>query len=125
MRFFSCLRLLLAVGGGWGDMGGVGEEGGCGGGGAGEVGGMGDGMGWDVRDGMGEGGGGWGLLVRMEVELWTEIQQLYESHPRHHCITPTELFRIFSAFYATSDFELMKYGSVCCATPSALTYIAL
>ncbi len=120
-------------------MGGVGEEGGCGGGGAGEVGGMGDGMGWDVRDGKGEGGrgkgeggrgkgeggGGWGLLVRMEVELWTEIQQLYESHPRHHCITPTELFRIFSAFYATSDFELMKYGSVCCATPSALTYIAL
>jgi len=53
--------------------------------------------------GKGEGGrrgkkrGGWGSLVRMEVELWTEIQQLYGSRPRHHCITPTELFRIFGA----------------------------
>jgi len=70
---------------GWGcwDMGGVGEEGGCGGGGGC----------WGSGKAMWEEGGGWGSLVGMEVELWTEIQQLYE----HHCITLTELFRIFGA----------------------------
>jgi len=107
---------------GWGKrvVVGGGGGGGAGEGGAGE-GGLGKGdWGWDGM-GMGEGRGKkrgrWGSLVRMEVELWTEIQQLYESRPRHHCISLTNYFGSLALLKVCHPcFELVEYGSVCCAT---------
>ncbi len=90
-------------------MGGVGEEGGCGGG-------CGDGIwvGWGMGDGngmLGIGDGGW------DIRDW--ILVIIASRPQNY-FGSSALLKV-----CHPCFELVEYGSVCCATPSALTYIAL